>query len=288
MRAMAKWLEARAPLLIGVVHLLPTPGAPRAASPFTGARAHARAESAVMAALLARARADARALVRGGCDALIVENYGDLPFYAQDLPPETIAALALAVAAVREQAGALPVGVNALRNDARAALGICATAGASFLRVNVHTGVAVADQGLIEGRAAQTLRERERLCPAALVFADVHVKHATPLGSESLVEAARDARERGLADALVISGRATGAPPLARELEQVRAALPRVRLFVGSGLDPHNAAQLLAFADGAIVGTSLKRGGRVEAPVDERRVAALRRCMPRARRSARA
>lgn len=261
----ASWLAGRAPVLVGVVHLLPTPGAPRA--------------SGDMAAVLARARADARALARGGCDALIVENYGDLPFYAEHLPPETIAALALAVAAVREQAGALPVGVNALRNDARAALGICASAGASFLRVNVHTGAAVSDQGLLEGRAAQTLRERVRLCPGALVLADVHVKHATPLGRESLVEAACDARERGLADALVLSGRATGAPPQAHELEQVRAALPRVPLLVGSGLSERNARELLAFADGAIVGTSLKRGGRVQAPVDERRVAALRRCM---------
>jgi len=273
MRAQASWLEGRSAVLIGVVHLLPTPGAPRA--------------KGGMAPLLARAVSDARALVRGGCDGLIVENYGDVPFHARELPPETIAALALAVAAVRELAGALPVGVNALRNDARAALGICACTGAGFLRVNVHTGAAVSDQGLLEGRAAETLRERARLCPSALVLADVHVKHATPLGSESLVEAARDARERGLADALVLSGRATGAPPQARELEQVRAAVPRVPLLVGSGLNERNAAELLAFADGAIVGTSLKRGGRVEAPVDERRVAALRRCMPRARRSAR-
>ena len=32
--------------------------------------------------------------------------------------------------------------VRVLRNDARAALGLCASAGASFLRVNVHVGAA--------------------------------------------------------------------------------------------------------------------------------------------------
>jgi predicted TIM-barrel enzyme len=36
-----------------------------------------------------------------------------------------------------------------------------------------------------------------------------------------------------------------------------------------------NAAELLVHADGAIVGTSLKRGGHVDQPVDLERVRAL-------------
>ena len=248
--------------LIGVVHLLPTPGAPR----FGGD----------VAALLEHARRDAAALAEGGCDALLVENFGDVPFFAAEVPPETVATLALALQVVRGVAGGLPVGVNVLRNDARAALGLCAATGASFLRVNVHCGAAVTDQGLIEGRAAQTLRERARLCPRALVLADVHVKHARPLGAEPLLDAALDTLQRGLADALVLSGAATGRPPAERELAALREALGEARLLVGSGLDAANAAALLRHADGAIVGTSLKHGGDVRAPVDPARVARLR------------
>ena len=122
---------------------------------------------------------DARALADGGCDALVVENFGDVPFFASEVPPETVAAMALAIEAVRGVAGSLPIGVNVLRNDARAAVGLCAATGASFLRVNVHTGAAVSDQGVLEGRAAETLRERARLCPDAKLLCDVHVKHAT-------------------------------------------------------------------------------------------------------------
>jgi len=249
-------------VLIGVVHLAPTPGAPR----------HAGST----AALLERARADARALVRGGADALLVENFGDAPFFAGEVPPETVATLALALAAVRELAAGCPLGVNVLRNDARAALGLCAATGASFLRVNVHTGAMVTDQGLIQGRAAETLRERARLCPAARILADVHVKHATPLGRETLAEAAEEAFTRGGADALIVSGRATGHAPGRAELERVRERVGAAPLLVGSGVDADNARELLLVADGAIVGTALKRGGRVDETVDEARVARLR------------
>src|SRR5262245_6591905 len=185
------WLAGERPVFVGVVHLLATPGAPG----FTGG----------LTAVLERAASDARALVDGGVDALLVENYGDAPFFAEHRPSETVAATGLALREVRAPVGSRSAGVNVLRNDARAGLGLCAAAGASFLRINVHTGAMVTDQGLIQGRAAETLRERERLCPATALLADVHVKHATPLGGESLAEAAEDALRRGRADALILT-----------------------------------------------------------------------------------
>jgi uncharacterized protein len=255
------------PFLIGVVHLQPTPGAPR----FGGD----------LEAVLQRATGDARALVEGGCDALIVENFGDAPFFKGQVPPETVAAMALALRAVRHAAPSVPAGVNVLRNDARSALGLCAATGASFVRINVHTGAAVTDQGVIEGDAATTLRERQRLCPSARILADVHVKHATPLGNETLAQAAADALERGLADALIVTGRATGHAPAPDALAQVRAAIGGATLLIGSGLDEGNAKDLLRCADGAIVGTAFKRNGKIHEPVDPERVARLRAALDR-------
>ena len=250
------------PLLLGVVHLLPLPGAPRH---------HGELKTALDAA-----RRDAEALAEGGCDALIVENFGDVPFFPGAVPPETVAGMALAVSAVRELVGGMPVGVNVLRNDARAALGLCAVTGASFLRVNVHSGAAVTDQGIVQGDAARVVRERERLCPDVAILADVHVKHASPLGSESPAEAAADALQRALADAVIITGIGTGRPPAGEMLSRVRRHIGPGRLLVGSGVTDGNAERLLVAADGAIVGSWFKRGGVFAEPVDLERVRRLR------------
>lgn len=249
------------PLLIGVVHLAATPGAPGFAGDF--------------GAVLEAARRDARALAAGGLRHAIVENFGDHPFFAERVPPETVAAMALALDAVRGAAPELELGVNVLRNDVRAGLGLCASGAASFVRVNVHTGAAVTDQGVVQGRAAETMRERARLAPEIAVLADVHVKHATPMGAESLADAARETAGRGAADGLIVSGTATGAATDPADLARVRAACPGTLLLVGSGLTESSAKDLLAQADGAIVGTALKEGGDVHAPVDAARVRSL-------------
>jgi membrane complex biogenesis BtpA family protein len=254
--------SARAPLLIGVVHLSPTPGSPRYGGSFQD--------------VVERACADAVALAENGCDALIVENFGDTPFHPANVPPETVASLALCVERIAERVRALPIGVNVLRNDARAALAICATTSACFVRVNVHCGAAVTDQGFVEGRAHETLRERARLGKAVSILADAHVKHATPLSRESLSEAVSDLVGRGLADAVIVSGRATGHAPTPDDVRDAQRAAGGKPVLVGSGLTVDNAKELMQHAAGAIVGTSLKRDGRVELAVDPARVARLR------------
>ena len=95
--------------------------------------------------------------------------------------------------------GAGPVG-------ATLALAIAAATGAAFIRVNVHTGAMLTDQGIIEGDAYATLRRRAALAPEVLIFADHLVKHAVPLGDVDPVQAAKDLRLRGLADAVIVSG----------------------------------------------------------------------------------
>jgi membrane complex biogenesis BtpA family protein len=251
-------------VLIGVVHLKPLPGSPN----YKGG----------MDDVLESAALDARRLTEGGADAIIVENFGDTPFFAGSVPSETVAAMTLAVQGVREASGALDIGVNVLRNDARAALGVCAATGASFLRVNVLCGAAATDQGVITGDAAKLLRERARLAPLVKIFADVHVKHATPIGDTSLVESAVETRERGGADAVILTGSMTGSPPDAGELIAVRERLGEHPILIGSGLDVENAGALLGHVSGAIVGSSLKEAG-VHSPVDVERVALLRAAM---------
>ncbi|HSU55334.1 MAG TPA: BtpA/SgcQ family protein [Candidatus Dormibacteraeota bacterium] len=256
--------KAKGPLLLGVVHLQPLPGSPGWAGDLDK--------------LIARAVADARAYEQGGVDALFIENFGDIPFTKGKVGPETIAAMAVAGRAIA-QSVKLPIGFNVLRNDAQAALALCSACGGSFIRVNVHTGAMLTDQGLIEGDAYGTLRYRRQICPQAKIFADVHVKHAVPLGNSTLEQSAKDTVYRGLADALIISGSGTGMAALPADVECVRRACPQTKILLGSGVTTQNVSQFLPFADGFIVGTSLKRGGNVANPVDRKRVAALKRAI---------
>ncbi len=98
------------------------------------------------------------------------------------------------------------------------------------------------------------------------------VKHAAPLGPVTIEEAARDAVERGLADALIVTGSGTGEATSLDDLRRVRVVLPATPLLVGSGVTAETVGATFASADGAIVGTSFKVGGRTLAPVDVERV----------------
>lgn len=250
--------------LIGVVHLLPLPGDPT----------H---QAGGFASAYLRAQADAEVLVSGGVDGLIIENFGSAPFVkgcaGDRIPPHQAVALAR-VGLACKQLG-VPVGVNCLRNDAHTALGIAAACELDFIRVNVHTGAYVTDQGLIEGEAASTLRYRRSLAAAVEIWADVLVKHAAPLAPLDAATATHDCLDRGLADACIVTGAATGAPVDATLLAEVRGAAAGKRVVIGSGLSVDNVDELLAHADAAIVGTWLKHDGVVRNPVDPQRVRTL-------------
>jgi membrane complex biogenesis BtpA family protein len=245
--------------VIGMVHVGALPGAPL----YGGS----------MRSVIDAAVRDARALRDGGCDAMAFENFGDRPFFKNGVAAETVAALTRVIVEVVAEVG-LPFGVNVLRNDAASAIAIAAATAAAFIRVNIHTGTMLTDQGIIEGRAAETLRKRVAVAPEVLIFADHMVKHAVPVVAMDEAQAAKDLRHRGLSDGIIVSGAETGAEPDRLRFITVREALPDVPILIGSGLTAANA-RAFASADGAIVGTSIKVDGRVEAPVDPDRVARL-------------
>lgn len=252
--------------LIGMVHLLPLPASPRWSA--------AGDRRLSMEGVVERAVADARALEGAGFDAVLVENFGDAPFHPERVPAATVAAMTVAVSAVRGAVG-VPVGINVLRNDATAALSIAAATGAGFVRVNIHSGGMFTDQGWIEGRAYETLRLRAAVAPGTAILADVFVKHATPPVGLTLAAAAMDTWERGLADALVVSGPVTGAVTAEADLRAVRAAVPQAVVLAGSGVTADTVAGTLRLAHGAIVGSAVEEDGVAGSPVDPERARRL-------------
>ncbi|NOY55505.1 MAG: BtpA/SgcQ family protein [Actinobacteria bacterium] len=246
--------------LIGMVHLGALVGAPRFADN--------------MRSVVQRAIDDAVALERAGFDAVLVENFGDAPFFADAVPPATVAAMARTISAVIA-ATSIPVGVNVLRNDALSALSIAAACDASFIRVNVLTGTMFTDQGVLGGRAAELSRLRSSLGPDIEILADVFVKHAVPPAGLTLAQATEDLCERGGADAIVVSGTGTGKPTEIAIIDEVRTACPRLPVFVGSGASIDTIERILQHADGVIVGTAIEVDGRTTNPVDPDRAAAF-------------
>jgi hypothetical protein len=244
--------------LIGMIHLGPLPGSPRYDGDLAG--------------IVARARADAQALQAGGMDGCMFENFGDAPFYPNRVPPVTVAAMTWVISQVRPKLR-IPFGVNVLRNDAAAAVSIAAVTGARFVRVNVHIGAALTDQGIIEGTAFDTVRLRAALGADVAILADVAVKHSEAIGGRRPVEfEACEAAERGLADAVVVTGSATGDPGSPWDIRSVKAEIPGVPVLAGSGVLPETVQEFLEVADGVIVGSAIELQGKAGQPVEAARV----------------
>lgn len=260
--ALARLFPGRTPL-IGTVHVLPLPGAPR----YRGQR---------MEAIVDRAVADARAYVAGGFDAVMVENEGDVPYLKPgEIGAETVAGLAVVGAAVRAAVD-VPLGVFCLANAVIESLAVAKACGGTFVRANQWANAYVANEGIVEGAAARALRYRSAIRAEDVeVLADVHVKHGSHaiVADRSIAEQTWDV-EAFDADCLIATGQRTGDPTQVEEVLAVKA-VATLPVLVGSGLDAQNAGELLAVADGAIVGSAAKHDGVWWHPVDVERVRAI-------------
>jgi hypothetical protein len=254
------WSKISRPV-IGMLHLPPLPGSPR----FETSRPQ----------IQKRVLNDAQSLAEGGVAGLIIENFGDMPFYPGRVPAFVAAEMSALAVEVRRRFD-LPLGINVLRNDGQTALAVAAAAGAQFIRVNVLCGARLSDQGIIQGIAHDLLRDRSLLhAHDVKIFADVDVKHSAPLAQRPIGVEVEDTIHRGLADALIVSGAGTAKTTDAAKLSAVKAAAGKTPVFVGSGVTAHNIGQYLTLADGLIIGSAFKVDGCAQNPVDPRRVKEL-------------
>ena len=244
--------------VVGMLHLPALPGS----------RLYGGSMSAIRDLLLR----DADALAEGGVHGLMMENFGDVPFFPGRVPTHVAAHMTALAVEVRRRVD-LPLGINVLRNDGVTALAVAHAAGGSFIRVNVLCGARVTDQGLIQGIAHDLLRENwDSQTRKIQIFADVDVKHSAPLASRPIVDEVDDTVHRGLASALVVSGAGTGKPTDSQKVKTVKAAAGKVGVFIGSGITTKTVGDFLDYADGFIVGTAFKQDGSASNPVEVKRV----------------
>src|SRR5215467_11003210 len=83
--------------VIGVLHAPPLPGSPRCGG-----------DAAADVTVVLR---DAEALAAGGVHAILLENFGDAPFFPRRVPAATVAQMTALAAEVRRRVD-LPLGIN--------------------------------------------------------------------------------------------------------------------------------------------------------------------------------
>lgn len=233
------------PTLIGMIHLPPLPDYP---------------SSPGIERILEHALRDLHVLARAGFDGVLIENEHDRPHRIR-ASAETIASMILVTeAVVREETG-LAVGCEILLNDPKASLDVARAAGAAFIRTDYFVDrMTRPEYGEFEIDPEGLLEHRAKIGAGnVLILADIQVKYATMVEPRSVRESAALAKEKG-ADAVIVTGSASGNAPSLRDLADAATGLP---VLIGSGLDARNSTTLLDACDGAIVGTALMRAGAV-------------------------
>ena len=250
-------LFARKKPIIAMAHLGPLPGAP-------GYDADGGVD-----ALVEAVAADVAKLQAGGDDAVMVGNEGDRP-YALKAAPESLAAMAAIVAALKPSLK-VPFGVDYLW-DPVATVALAVATGAAFAR-EVFTGVYASDMGLWQPDCAGALRLRAALGrPDLKLLFNVNAEFADPLDNRPIELRARSAVFSSLADVICVSGPLTGQPVTSSDLKKVKAAVPDRPVLANTGVNIDNVAEILAVADGCVIGTHFKVGGDTWQPVDGARV----------------
>ncbi len=235
--------------VIGMIHLPPLPGSVG----YTGYG---------MQQIIDFACRDAQHLVEGGVDGLMVENMWDIPFaVGMDTSPEQMCCQAVAAKEVIRSVK-LPVGINVVHNGGRVTLGIAIACGARFVRICLLTGAQVWDTGEFDHGCARDLLTTRKLTYSENIklFCDVDKKHSVRFPGIDL-DTHIEWTEFYLADALIISGKMTGSAPTVEKVKHAREVIGNRRpILMGSGTNSSNVIDFLKYADGCIVGFSIKEG----------------------------
>jgi membrane complex biogenesis BtpA family protein len=244
--------------VIGMVHLGALPGTPLY-----------DAEAGVDGILRA-AQAELAALQAAGFDAVMFGNENDRP-YELSVDTASTAAMAAVIGALKSEI-TVPFGVNVLW-DPMASVALGAATGAGFVR-EIFTGTYASDMGVWSPDAGKAARYRTRLArdDMAMLF-NVSAEFAHSLDTRSLPDRARSAVFSSVPDAVLVSGQITGEAAEMSDLEAVKAVLPNTPVLANTGVKHATVADVLAVADGCIVGSSLKVDGDTWNPVDPERAA---------------
>lgn len=244
--------------VIGMIHLKPLPGSPL----YDGD----------IEKIYKTACADLEALINGGINAVIIENFGDIP-YSADNDLITFAAFTNLATRLREKCK-LPMGINVQFNNYEAEWSIAYTCGFDFIRVEVFAENRMGPNGIFESCGPALMRLKGKYPKNIAILADVHVKHTFAMAEQPL-DFTLSAIIEGGADALICTGITTGKSPDLDDVKEMKRLAGQFPVIIGSGVNENSIKAFMNVADGAIVGSSIKKENHVLNPVDQSRVKKL-------------
>ena len=209
---------------------------------------------------------DLNAFQNGGVDGIIIENNYDIPHkvFVEEGTVDLMTRLGKEI----KKYARVPIGVNVLWNDYKSALLISKNIGSQFIRIPVFVDKVRTDCGDISISPMDVLSFQKKIKAEGIaLFTDIQVKHSELLEKKSIEESATQAMKAG-SSGLIITGKWTGQAPDIGELERVRRIVGDFPIFIGSGADKENIRELLKYANGVIVSTSLKEGDPQEGEVN--------------------
>jgi hypothetical protein len=254
-------LFGKSKAIIAMAHFPPMPGQPLHDS------------KGGVGALLDAVGRDVEILARSGVDAIMFCNEGDRP-YRTNVGPEVPAVMAAVITELKRELP-IPFGVDILW-DPRSAIGLAHAVGAKFVR-EVFTGAYAGDFGVWNTDPASALAYRRQLgADGVKLFYNVTAEFAAPIAARDIGITARSAVFSSLADAICVSGVVTGTGVDVSQLRAAKNAVGTdVAVIANTGVRPETVGEMLALADGCVVGTSLKRDGSTWNEVDPVRVERL-------------
>lgn len=214
-----------------------------------------------MEKMIEGALADLSALEKAGFDGALIENDNDKPHteFANEAQIASFSVVASEVCRVAK----IPIGVQMMLNDWRASFAVAKAVGAKFTRLDVFVDHVSSEWGEINPVPEEIISHKNTIYPELLLLTDIQVKYKTMLKPRPLVVSAELAIRHG-SDGLVITGQATGVETPIEKIREVRNEFPHFPIFVGAGVNEKNIQEQFSFANGAIIGTSIKSGDRID------------------------
>lgn len=249
--------------IIGMIHIGALPGTP--------------GSNLSVSKLAEQALVEARELEINGIDSIMIENMHDVPYVAGEAGPEIVSAMTAIACLLREKID-LPMGIQILAGASKSSLAVAKSAELQFIRVENFVFGHLADEGFMNSCAADLLRFRRSIdADNIMIFTDIKKKHSSHqiTADVSLVEMA-DTADFFLSDGVIITGRSTSHETDLSDLDSL-ANWKKLPKLIGSGITEKNLSKYWQYADGFIVGSSLKIGGHWQNAIDSNRVKSFMR-----------